>query len=142
LIPAPIEAASSESVKIEDAIVLVEESEQIVEVEDANNGDEIRIQTVQVDATQQQEVEEQEPSEESKPVSPVQVMTRALRTPRKPMETPAKAGLRSAVSVKAAVVKTPAAKPSVRKAEAEVVQAVAKKSVVKAKVASPSPVKK
>jgi len=69
-------------------------------------------------------------------------MTRALRTPRKPMETPAKAGLRSAVSVKAAVVKTPAAKPSVRKAEAEVVQAVAKKSVVKAKVASPSPVKK
>jgi hypothetical protein len=70
-------------------------------------------------------------------------MTRALRTPRKPVETPAKAGLRSAVSTKTAVVKTPAAKPtSVRKAEPEVVQPSAKKSVVKAKAPSPSPVKK
>ena len=69
-------------------------------------------------------------------------MTRALRTPRKPAATPAKAGLRSAVCTKNAVVKTPASKPSVRKAEPEVVQSSAKKSVVKAKVVSPSPIKK
>jgi len=63
------------------------------------------------------------------------VVTRALRTPKKIVATPARANLRSAV------VKTPAAKPSVRKVESEEVQPIAKKSVVKVQ-ASPSPIKK
>jgi len=51
LLPAPVVQASSEEEEVANDGVLVEESEDIVEVEDSNNGDEIRIQNVQVDAT-------------------------------------------------------------------------------------------